>query len=263
MADENKGGGQETGGQEATPKTYTAEHVAALEQKLEHKGSLLDTANSTLSVLNEAMGGTVTPDWIKTHKEAEGETEAAAQEQAIKDGKATELIEAAKQEGRDAVAAQERSTVMYRDAFRDEKLGTMLGDLLVGAEVHKTALAAAKRDMLTQPGADGVFAELVQDEATKEWKPVLRTQGAGHAWPTDGKGNDLTFDEFTARFKKANPFYFTSALQPGAGDGPGGNQPPAGSDLVADRKAIDEGDMAVFEKHRAEIFGDKSLAPKT
>ncbi len=259
MADGKEGDGQETGAEE--PKTYTAEEYASLTQRLEHKTSLLDKQNASLSGLNDAMGGTVTPEWIKAHKEAEISNEAAAEAAAIKDGKATELIEAARQEGRDAVAAQERDTVRYRNAFRDEKLGTFLGNLLVESEVHKTALSAAKRDMLSQPGADGVYAELVQDEATKEWKPVLRTQGAGTAWPTDGKGEPLGFDEYGARFKKANPFYFQSALQPGAGDGPGGNQTPAGADLVADRKAIDEGDMPTFQKHRAEIFEDESLAP--
>lgn len=259
MADGDKGGEQEP--VTTPPKTYTVEEYASLTQKLEHKSNLLDTANGTLGKLNDAAGGTITTDWIKTHKDAEGTVEAAAQEQAIKDGKATELIETAREEGRNNVAVQERKTAMFRDALRDEKLGTHLGNLLVASEVHKDALSAAQRELIRQPGPDGVYAELVQDEATGEWKPVLRTQGAGTAWPTDGKGNDLTFEEFVGRFKKANPFYFTAALQPGAGDGPGGNQPPTGSDLAADRKAIDEGDMPTFLKHRAVIFEDESLAP--
>ncbi|MFT5266636.1 MAG: hypothetical protein ACI88C_000057 [Acidimicrobiales bacterium] len=254
-------GDQGAGAPETNVDMVPKADLLAMQAKLDHKGSLLDSSNGTLSELNEAFGGKLTVDEIKGLKEARELKAAADQDAAIKDGRSEELLEAARLEGRDAVDAQKRQTAVWKDALRVEKLGALASTQLVASGVHPQALQAAKNSLLdpNQAGPDGVYMELLHNESENTFSPVLRQRGAGNLWPSDNKGEKLSIEAHVQGFKGRNSFYFVPTIEPGAGGGPGGSAGPASQDAASTRKAIDGGDHTTYADNRANIWGDPSL----
>lgn len=254
-------GDQDAGASAANIEMVPASDLAALQAKFDHRGTLLDKSNGVLSGLNDAFGSKLTADNITGLKEVSDAKAAADQEAAIKDGRSEELLDAARAEGQEAVNVEKRNTTVWKDALRVEKLGSLAASQLVAAGVHPDALGAAKNSLLdpNQAGPDGVFMELLHNEAENTFTPVLRQRGAGNLWPSDGKGEKITIEAHVQAFKGRNSYYFSPTIAPGAGGGPGGSHTPSNADTASTRKAIDGGDFGVYNENRADIWGDPSL----